>query len=220
MSVTFMLTIYHSFLSFIIVPFPGHVISYRAYIFILYFSISFTHSFIHCSSSVKCAYLSSLYPHIINPFPLHRLIPPSLTVLWSQFRFHNSYMFLRWQAVGLSPDPRPPTPRAGWPSYTPRHRVPILVACYNLHGLQWESSLPWSPHGESYFNTRVQITFLVLFTIQKIMLRQHISLCACPGIGEYTIHQIFKISNTGVCYKSCWISSSLIKIGALKAYFI
>jgi len=26
-------------------------------------------------------------------------------------------------------------PEAGWPGYTPRHRVPILVAFYDTHGL-------------------------------------------------------------------------------------
>ena len=29
------------------------------------------------------------------------------------------------------------TPGTGWPSYAPRHRVPILVASYDMHGLQW-----------------------------------------------------------------------------------
>jgi hypothetical protein len=28
----------------------------------------------------------------------------------------------------------------GWPSYTPRHRVPILVASYETHGLRWDYS--------------------------------------------------------------------------------
>jgi hypothetical protein len=36
----------------------------------------------------------------------------------------------------------------GWPSYTPRHWVPILVAFYDMHGLQWDYSFPRSPHGE------------------------------------------------------------------------
>jgi hypothetical protein len=35
-----------------------------------------------------------------------------------------------------------------WPGYTPRHRVPILVAFYDMHGLQWDYSFPRSPHGE------------------------------------------------------------------------
>jgi hypothetical protein len=33
------------------------------------------------------------------------------------------------------------TPGTGWPSYTPRHWVPILVAFYDMNGLQWEYSL-------------------------------------------------------------------------------
>ena len=33
------------------------------------------------------------------------------------------------------------TPGTGWPSYTPRHWVPILVAFYDMHGLQWDYSL-------------------------------------------------------------------------------
>jgi hypothetical protein len=35
----------------------------------------------------------------------------------------------------------------GWPSSTPRHQVPILVAFYDMHGLQWDYSFLWSPHG-------------------------------------------------------------------------
>ena len=38
----------------------------------------------------------------------------------------------------------------GLPSYTPRHRVPILVPFYDLHGLQWDYSLPRSPNGDSW----------------------------------------------------------------------
>jgi hypothetical protein len=33
------------------------------------------------------------------------------------------------------------TPGDGWPNYTPRHWVPILVAFYDMHGLQWDYSL-------------------------------------------------------------------------------
>jgi hypothetical protein len=31
-------------------------------------------------------------------------------------------------------------PEAGWPSYTPKHWVPILVASYDTHGLWWDYS--------------------------------------------------------------------------------
>jgi hypothetical protein len=34
----------------------------------------------------------------------------------------------------------------GWPSYTPRHRVPILIASYDMHGLQWDYFFPRSSH--------------------------------------------------------------------------
>jgi hypothetical protein len=57
-----------------------------------------------------------------------------------------------------SPVLQPPTWRTGspylypletgWPSCTPRHRVPILVAFYDMHELQWDYSFPRSPHGD------------------------------------------------------------------------
>jgi hypothetical protein len=45
----------------------------------------------------------------------------------------------------LAPRPTPTLedlypPEAGWPSYTPRHWVPILVASYGTHGLRWDYS--------------------------------------------------------------------------------
>ena len=33
------------------------------------------------------------------------------------------------------------TPGTRWPSYTPRHCVPILVTFYDMYGLQWDYSL-------------------------------------------------------------------------------
>jgi hypothetical protein len=33
------------------------------------------------------------------------------------------------------------TPETEWPSYTPRHWVPILVSVYDMHGLQWDYTL-------------------------------------------------------------------------------
>jgi len=33
-------------------------------------------------------------------------------------------------------------------SYNPRHWVPILVAFYNHHELQWDYPFLWPPHGE------------------------------------------------------------------------
>jgi hypothetical protein len=40
------------------------------------------------------------------------------------------------------------TPGAGWPSYIPRHRIPILVAFHDLYGLQRDYSFPQPPHRE------------------------------------------------------------------------
>jgi hypothetical protein len=69
-----------------------------------------------------------------------------LTVPRPHLRFPNYWRFLRW---GRQPHAQPPTWRirspylypleTGWPSYTPRHWVPVLVAFYDMHGLlQWD----------------------------------------------------------------------------------
>jgi hypothetical protein len=56
----------------------------------------------------------------------------------------------------------------GWPSYTPRHRVPILFASYDTHGLRWDYSYsPVSTRGLVYlayrnFSSGVRI-FLVMW---------------------------------------------------------
>ena len=50
------------------------------------------------------------------------------------------------------------TPGAGWPSCTPRHRALILVAFYDLYGLQWDYSFPQPPHGES---PKLCVTFIL-----------------------------------------------------------
>jgi hypothetical protein len=57
--------------------------------------------------------------------------------------------FLRSWIVSPAPNPQPggpglciyDPPETEWPSYTPRHWVPILVAFYDMHGLQWDCSL-------------------------------------------------------------------------------
>jgi len=79
----------------------------------------------------------------------------NLTVPRPHLRFPNCWPFLGW---GCQPHFQPPTWRtrspylypleAGWPSYTPRQRVPILVAFYDMHGLQLDYSSPRSPHGD------------------------------------------------------------------------
>ena len=145
--------------------------------------LHFFHPFIHCSSSVKCAYLFQV--HILISFILFHCL------CW----FHSVWLFcghnlgfitaICFSVTGCW---------TGWPSYTPRHRVPIVVACYNLHG-----------YNRQLVTTRGKLLqylcanhYLVLFTTQKIMLRQHISLYAWPSIGYYTN---LKISDTGVLYK-------------------
>jgi hypothetical protein len=74
---------------------------------------------------------------------LRNLLPLKM----SEFLGGFSTFFYR---VGLLPHAQPPPwrtrplylypPEAGRPSYTPRHRLPILVASYDMHGLQWDYS--------------------------------------------------------------------------------
>jgi hypothetical protein len=74
-----------------------------------------------------------------------------LTVLRPHLKFPNCWLFPGW---GRQSQAQPTTWRTrspclypletGWPSYTPRHRVPILVAFYDMHGLQWDYSFPRS----------------------------------------------------------------------------
>jgi hypothetical protein len=62
-------------------------------------------------------------------------------------RFPNSNFFTGWDC---QPHSQPPTwrtrplylypPEAGWPSYTPRCQIPILVASYDTSGLRWDYS--------------------------------------------------------------------------------
>jgi hypothetical protein len=63
------------------------------------------------------------------------------------FWFPNRQFFTGW---GSQPHAQPPTwrtgpifitPGTGWPSYAPRHWVPILVAFKDMHRLQWDYSL-------------------------------------------------------------------------------
>ena len=135
---------------FITIPFPGHNFLYSTYIYFILAHLF--HQFTHCSYSVQCAYIPICYPHLINPFPLPKSIPLCLTVLRPQFRLPNSFFFFSWQVIPVTQPltwrASPPYlyPRAWWPSYTTRHRVPNLVSFCDLHGLQWDYSLP-----QSYF---------------------------------------------------------------------
>jgi len=75
-------------------------------------------------------------------------------------RFPNCWLFPGW---GRQPHAQPPTWRTrspdlypvetGWSSCTPRHRVPILVAFYDTHVLQWDHSFPRSSHGDIFAAT-------------------------------------------------------------------
>ena len=116
----------------------------------LHFPIQLYHLFVHSFTiSFKAPTL-----HNVRTFQVAILI--SLILYPCPGRFHFSWLFrdhhlgfltafLRWQVVGLSPNANVEgqlivfiTPWAGWHSYTPRHRVPILVAFYDVHGLQWD----------------------------------------------------------------------------------
>ena len=66
--------------------------------------------------------------------------------LRSHYWFPNS--FIRGGVVNPLPNPQLGgpcpifiTPGTVWPSYTHRHWVSILVAFYDMHGLQWDYSL-------------------------------------------------------------------------------
>jgi hypothetical protein len=128
-----------SYISFLItVPFPGHLISPSLC------------QFIHCS----CAYIPSCYPDVINTFPLLRSIAFSLPVPRPQFRFPNLFYSDILTACCPTPNLEGQTTvfinsGAEWRIYTSRHWVPILVAFYDLHGLQWGYSFPQSPHREA-----------------------------------------------------------------------
>jgi hypothetical protein len=54
----------------------------------------------------------------------------------------------------------------------PRHRVPILIAFYDMHGLQWDYYFPRSPHGD---------LDLILFLL---------SLAPQPSLGLGLLHKI------------------------------
>jgi hypothetical protein len=96
-----------------------------------------------------------LYSYLIwYTFPPPRAIPLSLTVLRPQFRFPSCLLFYCDRLSACHPNPNPKgqatvfiNPGTGWPSYTPRHRVPISVDFYDLHGLKCDYSLLRSPNG-------------------------------------------------------------------------
>jgi hypothetical protein len=61
-------------------------------------------------------------------------------------------IILFWCGVSSpTPNPQPGGPGLHiyipWRLGGPKHRVPSLVAFYDMHGLQWDYSFPRSPHG-------------------------------------------------------------------------
>jgi hypothetical protein len=63
--------------------------------------------------------------------------------------------FLQGWIFSPAPYPQPGGPGLRiydprWPSYTPRHWVPILVAFYDMHGLQWDYCLILATTRESW----------------------------------------------------------------------
>jgi hypothetical protein len=115
----------------------------------------------HCQYNFIVIFFFSHSP----PPPPPRLHSPAWALAsstksgWISWRLLNNFLFYR---VGLlSPRPTPILddhasvlypPEAGWPSYIPGHRVPILVASYDTHGLRWDYS--YSP-----VTTRANILF-------------------------------------------------------------
>ena len=148
MFVTFMSTIQsHTILFITFFPWPSN------FLHSTYVCVILTHfflQFIHCSYPVQCAYIPSCY----TPFPLPRSI--TLSLFWVHNVGFITVFYCDW-LLACHPTPNLDgqsttfiTPGAGWPSYTPRYWVPILVAFYVLHGLQWGCSLPQSPHRDSW----------------------------------------------------------------------
>jgi hypothetical protein len=87
-----------------------------------------------------------------------------------RFRDNNSCLVCSCQPHAQHPTWRtrplyylyPPEP--GWPSYTSKHQVPILVASYNTHGLQWDYSYsPVTTQG-MYIHYRTQKCISSFFT--------------------------------------------------------
>jgi hypothetical protein len=96
-----------------------------------------------------------------------------LTVPRPNLRFPNCWLLPGW---GHQPQAQPPTWRTrssylypletGWPSYSPRHRVPILVAFYDMHGLQWNYFFPGHHTGKSYIYISWRVQIMKLLIIQ------------------------------------------------------
>jgi hypothetical protein len=104
-----------------------------------------------------------------NTLILHILLLKWLCSPMRTFASILGFLTVDFLQGGVSPKPNPPTWRTrspylypletGWPIYTPRHWLPILVAFYDMHGLQWDYSFPRSPHGDNiaYFTLVILI---------------------------------------------------------------
>ena len=65
-------------------------------------------------------------------------------------RIYYGDMLSACRPVALPPNLESQSTVIVTPTYTPRHRVPLLGAFYDLHGLQWYHSFPRSPHGDEF----------------------------------------------------------------------
>jgi hypothetical protein len=82
---------------------------------------------------------------------------------------------------------RPPylwPPETGWPSYTPRHWVPILVVFYDTHELRWDCSYP-------PVTTRIYRNRYNLQDVDRVELWSRVgcSSCSVPALegGEWSV---------------------------------
>jgi hypothetical protein len=75
--------------------------------------------------------------------------------------------FLQGWIVSPAPNRQPGGPGlriydpGGWPSYNPRHWVPILVAFYGMDGLQWDYPLIPASTQEALGNANILLSLIV-----------------------------------------------------------
>jgi hypothetical protein len=107
--------------------------------------------------------------------------------------------FLQGWIVSPAPNPQPGGPglriydprREGGPAIPPRHWVPILVAFYDMHGLQWECSL-------------IPATTRDSFRIADLLYCSSASL-SFPFLSLPS-HFSYRIAFSGCCKLSAWCS--------------
>jgi hypothetical protein len=114
------------------------------------------------SSSSQMALQSNADLRLFNG--LFPVISIDLTVSRPHLRFPNCWLS---PGRGRQPHTQPPNWRTGspylypleteWPSYTPRHRVPILVAFYDMHGLRVTIFCIRGIHSNVYQNFNVHV---------------------------------------------------------------